>query len=752
MSLISCARATPERPPTLTTTQSLPTPTSTLFPATPTARLIPSPAPSATATPSPVPTPSPTVDLVVLIKEATLFETDFESGIHPGIGDWEHQWETRQGTDGNTKYCNLPTDDWAKFTFGPEDWSDYALEADIQLISDDPEYGYELYARLGELGGYRATIYNGRAGMNFYPPFIDFGGDSVNIQPGEWHTLRVEAVHETFRYFVDNKLFVEVDDDRLASGEAGVGVSPGTEICVDNVRLWAIDENGPLVLEYVPGVIDPDDTLDEKNRSKYFEKVELLESTNIPLKIGDLVHTIRSSVIRDMDEDGIADAILTIATYPENISHPIVVLNGDGPVNNIARHIFPGGIPSIVHSNQMFFIDIDNDNREDLLISEAGNDHPPWINPDALIGIAMNRGAGIFEDVSATVPGAAKGLRNYSIAAGDLYNDGIIRIILPSQAITGEDPNYSGPEKSGLLFWNGSEFVFQQNWIDMSLWWWPENLYTASFMSVQDIDGDGWQDLYISGNWTTPNHRILYGNDAFPSGEFLFTLPEGPYGHTPWETFMQPDVDFARGSDVNQVVFEDFDGDGDLDIVSLMEDVQNYKPGVFDNKNHPDFTNISENGGTVYANVWFQVLRNDGEGQFVDVQTQGRDLGFRYYIALLPMDIDLDGDIDLVGQFYNKPLAEECISRWGSTIFINAGDLVFHQVETAEVFPELSSEAGQVSWASNCATLGLGVFFPTLITPDGMKGLLAAPIEYNSDSPELRVLRFHATGRFHIPD
>jgi len=492
---------------------------------------------------------------------------------------------------------------------------------------------------------------------------------------------------------------------------------------------------------------------EEISTSKYFDKVELLESAYIPLQAGDGDYTIRSSVIRDIDADGTADAILTIATYPVNISHPIVVLSGDGPVENIAEQVFPGGIPSVVHSNQIFFADIDNDSREDLLISEAGVDHPPWFNPDALVGIAMNRGGGIFEDVSATVPEAAKGLRNYPLAAGDLYNDGVIRIVLPSQAITGEHPNYSGPEKSGLLYWNGDKFVFEQNWIDMSLWWWPVNLYMSSFLAVQDIDGDGWQDLYVSGHWTTPNHRILYGSSDFPSEELLYTLPEGPYGHTTWETFMQPDVDFVRGSDVNRVVFEDFDKDGDLDIVSIMEDVQNYKPGVFEDRDHRWFTDVSENGGAIYGNVWFQVLRNDGERQFVDVLTQGRDLGYRYYIALLPVDIDLDGDTDLVGQFWNKTEhIGEPVPRWGSTLFINKGNLVFHTVEADEVFPELTSEAGQVSRAANFSALGLGVLFPTVITPENIRGLLVAPNELNSADPELRVLRFQATGRFRLPD
>jgi hypothetical protein len=486
----------------------------------------------------------------------------------------------------------------------------------------------------------------------------------------------------------------------------------------------------------------------DPNKSRYFENVGLLETTNIPLMPGDEDYTIRSSVIGDMDADGVVDAVFTLATYPENIAHPIVVLNGDGPVRNLADRVFPAGVPAIVHSNQIFFTDINNDELDDLLISEAGNDHPPWYNPDALVGIAFNRGGGIFEDVSAMVPEAAKGLRNYPLAAGDLYNDGVVRILLPSQ----EAPITRGPEKSGLLSWNGSEFEYQQNWIDMSLWWYPENLYAASFMAIRDIDADGWQDLYLSGSWTTPNHRILYGSADFPSVDQLVSLPEGPYGHTTWEHFQSPEVDYAQGADVNRVVFEDFDRDGDLDLVSIMEDVQLYKPGVFNDLNHPWYSDVSQNGGTIYANVWLQVLRNDGNRQFTDVTSQGRDAGYRYYISLLPMDLDLDGDIDLLGQYWSKEYGEACVPQWGSTFFINQGDLVFHTVEAIDVFPELSSKGVPVPWESDCDSLGLGVLFPTVITPEGIKGFFVYPIDFEPDHPELRVLRFQTTGRFHIPE
>ena len=142
--------------------------------------------------------------------------------------------------------------------------------------------------------------------------------------------------------------------------------------------------------------------------------------------------------------------------------------------------------------------------------------------------------------------------------------------------------------------------------------------------------------------------------------------------------------------------------------------------------------------------IGFQVLRNDGDRQFIDLTEQGKDLGYRYYISLLPVDIDLDGDMDLIGQYWGKLDAKVCTQRWGSTIFINEGSMAFRIIEADEAFPELLPKT------TACISPGLGVFFPTEITVDGMKGLFVAPNENSSaGKPELRVLRFQASGTVH---
>jgi hypothetical protein len=79
--------------------------------------------------------------------------------------------------------------------------------------------------------------------------------------------------------------------------------------------------------------------------------------------------------------------------------------------------------------------------------------------------------------------------------------------------------------------------------------------------------------------------------------------------------------------------------------------------------------------------------------------------------------------------------------------------LTFRTLEAFEVFPELASEAAAVSSRGFCSTRGIGVFFPTEISADGMSGLLVAPNEQEYPAkPELIVFRIRTVGLLSIPE
>ena len=468
----------------------------------------------------------------------------------------------------------------------------------------------------------------------------------------------------------------------------------------------------------------------------YFRSVDQSESQQLPFTLGDTTYTYRSALMHDVTGDGVPDVLVTIGTYPKNISHPLMIIDGKAPLANIAPSVFaPGGITSVRHSNQIFLADFDNDGLEDLLVSEAGLDHPPWTGDK--IGIAINKGGGKYADISNTVPARAQGLRSYSLAAGRFFNDGVTRLVVPSQ---------TQPDQSVLLSWQASAFVVQENWVDNALWWTPDNFSQTSFMEARDFDGDGYVDLYGSGSWTTPNHRILWGGKNFPAAADLTQLPEGKTGHTTWANYDKPGVQTAQGGDVNRVVFDDFNGDGKLDIVSFTEQVNVFKPGAFTDTSYPDYQTIKDSGGVAYYNGWLQVLEGDGSRTFTDITSRSGsgDLGMKYYVALFSKDLDLDGDLDLVGHYWSKYYNNQLSGpRWGTTVFLNDGNAGFRALDAANLFPELKAQS------PDPAALGIGAMFPISITADSVEGIFLLPVDTNVPVPFLRVKRFKALGRFH---
>ena len=177
---------------------------------------------------------------------ATIFVTDFEDGYPFGLSDNSQSWRVVLDTQGNNVFCNDRADDWTIFRFGREDWEDYAVSLRLKLLSSNQDQTAEIYFRVNESSeGYRASIANNEyAQMSFFPPSSELGGSSVAIIPDHWHQVKVRGVANNLQYFVDNELIVDVIDDKKPSGRAGVGASPSTEICVDDLRAWALDKDG----------------------------------------------------------------------------------------------------------------------------------------------------------------------------------------------------------------------------------------------------------------------------------------------------------------------------------------------------------------------------------------------------------------------------------------------------------------------------------------------------------------------------
>jgi hypothetical protein len=418
---------------------------------------------------------------------------------------------------------------------------------------------------------------------------------------------------------------------------------------------------------------------------------------------------VRSAAVRDLDGDGYPELILTLTDQNAPRTTPLspIVVEASGSIKIATSTFFPGGAPTVKHSPVTLFVDINNDGLEDILFADAGSDGGPT-QTGSRIGVALNLGGGKFQDVSSLIPADQQTTRSYSLAAGDIDNSGRVAIIVP-------DDEFG--TNTALLRWNGNGFDEQRNWIASSLWTDPTHLGQNDWMSLADFDRDGRVDLLIGGAPVPgiPNWRLLFGGpDGFTS-KGLIPLPDGLFGHA--LTNQGPAV---QTSDIGPVVIADFNNDGLPDIFAAEEQSVAYQPGVYTDSNDPYWQSIYANGGIVFQDVGFQVLINEGSRQFIDITSESttENLGRRHYFGLIPIDLNNDGFMDVVGLYTTKAYGKVLGMQYGTTLFLNDGTGAFQIVEGTQVLAAITTTPGDgQQW-------DLGSFVPTIVNRHRTEGVV----------------------------
>lgn len=372
--------------------------------------------------------------------------------------------------------------------------------------------------------------------------------------------------------------------------------------------------------------------------------------------------------------------------------------------------MFSGDVPSTMSPTIMLLTDLNGDGLPDLVIGAAGGDYDP--NLGWRIAVALNAGQGRFRNVSDLLPAAISLTRSQAVAAGDLHGDGRVEIILPAAGPASGFP-------SETVRWTGVGFEEDPNWISKQIWAHPGNCFSASWLGVSDLDGDGFQDVIVAGNATTPNLRVLYGSALGFQLSDLSLLPEGTWGHTPYLLHSEPGNPSSQGADLDRVVVADFDGDGRPDIAALGENLTYFQPGTFTDQKEPDYQNFLKNGGTVFGDVGFQVLLNRGSRIFEDTSRESSttNLGRKYYTSAWRTDLNNDGATDIAAIYYTKRYGTQMGNAYGTTFFLNDGTGAFHVVDAATLLPELLTP-------DTLGEIQLGYFFPTKVDRSGMEAVL----------------------------
>ena len=237
----------------------------------------------------------------------------------------------------------------------------------------------------------------------------------------------------------------------------------------------------------------------------------------------DDIHSYSAVAFGDIDNDGDQDLLITAFDNSQQAYTKLYTNDGEGNFSEISSNI------GNVKQGAIAFIDLDNDNDLDLLItgySESGGS-----GNHAVAELYINDGSGVFNEVLET---PFEGVSNSSMAFADIDNDNDMDVL-----ITGWNDL---SQKTAKLYVNDGAGAFTE------VTGTPFEGCMQGSVAFADIDNDDDMDVFITGKADFSNLAILYINDG--TGSFT------EVADTPFEGIYESSMAFA-----------DVDNDNDMDIV-----------------------------------------------------------------------------------------------------------------------------------------------------------------------------------------
>ncbi len=321
-----------------------------------------------------------------------------------------------------------------------------------------------------------------------------------------------------------------------------------------------------------------------------------------------------SIAFADIDGDNDQDVLITGAGSSHNPIAKLYVNIGAGNFLEPTGTFFTG-----VESGSIAFADIDGDNDQDVLITGRDNSYNRFTK------LYKNDSSGNYSEVTDT-PFTA--VENGSIAFTDVDKDGDQDVL-----IIGRDNSYNRIAK---LYKNDGSGNYSE--VTGTPFTGVEN----GSIAFADIDGDGNQDVMITGKWGNSSLDVsakLYKNDG--SGNFS-------------EVTGTPFMGVQSGS----IAFADVDGDADQDVLITGR-------------------------GSQYSNIIAKLYKNDGSGNYSEV-TETPLVGVQYSSVAFA-DIDGDDDQDLLITGRGSSIITKLYKNDGSGNFTEVTNNSFPAVQEGSI-------------------------------------------------------------------
>ena len=158
-------------------------------------------------------------------------------------GSWRVRSETDAPSSPNV-LCQTESSRFPALVLSDKVYGDVAVSIRFKPISGRVDQAAGIIFRVQDIDNYyilRANALEDNVNLYIYASGKRslLKGSSVKVASNMWQTLRVEAIGNHFRGFLNDEVVVEATDDSYAAGRIGLWTKADSLTCFDNVHVVA---------------------------------------------------------------------------------------------------------------------------------------------------------------------------------------------------------------------------------------------------------------------------------------------------------------------------------------------------------------------------------------------------------------------------------------------------------------------------------------------------------------------------------
>jgi hypothetical protein len=175
------------------------------------------------------------------------FDKDAAGGLPSGAIAFSGAWAVRAEPDAPslpTALCQTGTTTFPALSLTGQKFSDVAVSVRFKPISGSTDRAAGIIFRIQDKDNYYIVRANAlEDNVNLYKYVngqrIDIKDGSGKVASGKWQELRIEAVGNRIRGFLEGQPVVETTDDTYKTGAVGLWTKSDSVTCFDNVQIAA---------------------------------------------------------------------------------------------------------------------------------------------------------------------------------------------------------------------------------------------------------------------------------------------------------------------------------------------------------------------------------------------------------------------------------------------------------------------------------------------------------------------------------